>query len=479
MRRAATALATALAALLAAAGPAGCGGDPPAAPRPNVLIVTLDTLRADRLAAYGQTARVITPRLDAFAQQAVVFEQAFADSSFTPPTHASIFTGLYPPEHGMTWWNHPLAAVPTAAEVFAAAGYRTGAFTPMPTLLKLGLSRGFQEQGAPEPRQEDTPDGERLVLAGADAVSALALPWLTAQDSRPFFAWVHLYDAHRPYGRQGPEWSGRFCAPGTDDPEVGATERWYQLDPEERAAMGLTPGQTTLIKDHYDGGAAFLDDRVGRLLDGLSAAGALQNTIVVLLADHGEVLDEHEAEWFSHDPWLVDENVHIPFLLRLPGGAHAGERVDDLVSQVDVLPLLLALTGVPPRLGGQPLAMSGIDLSPVLQGGHGRALVYADRQGDDRDGRAPHRTRMLRSATRKLVHDEEAGTFALWAVDGSAPEGVDLSAAEPAVRKSLIEAYWTLREGLRVPGPSQGHGDIDPVMQEQLEQQGYIQRGGR
>jgi arylsulfatase A-like enzyme len=439
-----------------------------------VLIVTLDTLRADRLAAYGQTARDVTPRLDAFAKQGVVFERAFASSSFTPPTHASIMTGLYPPEHGMMWWNHPLAAVPTAAEVFKAAGYRTGAFTPMPTLLKLGLERGFQEAPEMQSIEESTPDGPRTVLPGADAISALALPWLSAKDSHPYFAWVHLYDAHRPYGRQGPEWAGRFCPPGTDDPKVGATERWYQLDPAERAALGLTPEQTTLIKDHYDGGAAFLDDRVGRLLDALSAAGALENTIVLLLADHGEVLDEHEEEWFSHDPWLVDENVHIPFLLRLPGGAHAGERVADLVSQVDVLPLLLSLTGVPPRLEDRPLSFSGLDLSPALQGRRlPRELVYADRQGDDREGH-PHRTRMLRSATRKLVHDEDSDGFLLWAEDGSAPEGVDLSAGEPAVRKALLGAYWPLRQGLRLAGDSTGHGDIDPETEEHLRSQGYL-----
>ena len=309
---------------------AGCGGEAAAGPRPNVLIVTLDSLRADRLATYGQTARTITPHLDAFARQSLVFDQAFATSSFTPPTHASILTGLYPAEHGMLWWNASLADVPTAAEIFGAAGYRTGAFTPLLSLLELGLKRGFATAESPPSHTGQTPDGEQLVLADADAINAAALPFLTAEDDRPFFAWVHYYDAHRPYARQGPPWSGRFVT-GTDDPRVGATERWYQLTPEKRAALGLTPAQTALLKEHYDGGAAYLDDRVGRLLDALSEAGVLENTIVVLIADHGEVLDEYDAEWFSHDPWLVDENVHVPFLLRLPRDEQAGTRIDDLV----------------------------------------------------------------------------------------------------------------------------------------------------
>jgi len=479
-RPAAPALARAAAlAIVGALAPAAAGcGDEPAGP-PNVLIVTLDTLRVDRLGAGGQTARAITPRLDELARQSVTFTQAFATSSFTPPTHASLLTGLQPSEHDMRWWNKPLADVPTAAEVFQAAGYRTGAFTPMPSLLQLGLARGFAQATALEAGRVQTPDGEQILIAGADAVSAAALPWLTAQNEQPFFAWVHFYDAHRPYGRQGPEWSGRFRAPGTDDPEVGATERWYQLDPAERAALGLTPEQTALIEDHYDGGAAFLDDRVGTLLDGLAAAGVLERTIVVLIADHGEVLDEHDAEWFSHDPWLVDENVHIPFLLRLPGAAHAGLRVDALVSQVDVLPTLLALTGVPPPPGVPALVVSGLDLTPALEGRKlPRAVVYADRQGDDRDGKTGQRTRMLRSASRKLIHDEDADRFTLWATGaaaGAEAERRDLSGAEPEVLKELIRTYWSLRAALHPPNESGGPGDIDKELEESLRAMGYIQ----
>lgn len=456
----------------------GCGETP--APRPNVLIVTLDSLRADRLGAYGQTARSITPRLDELARQSVVFRQAFSTSSFTPPTHASIFTGLYPSEHGMVWWSHPLAAVPTAAEVFQAAGYRTGAFTPLLSLLKLGLDRGFTAAESPPARQEQTADGEQLVLASADTINAAALPFLTSQDPRPFFAWVHYYDAHRPYGRQGPEWSGRFLEGGTDDLKVGATERWYQLTPARRAALGLTPPQTALIKDHYDGGAAYLDDRVGRLIDGLSAAGLLENTIVVLIADHGEVLDEHEAEWFSHDPWLVDENVRVPFLVRLPRGEHGGTRVDDLVSQVDVLPMLLALTGVPARRGAQPLQLSGLDLTPTWQGHRlAREAIYADRQGDDRDGKTGSRSRMLRTATRKLFHDEDRNALELWSVDADAQGGfaecVDITQQDHDGKTRLVKAYWGLRETLHLPGAATGHGDIDPALEEQLRQLNYIE----
>jgi hypothetical protein len=141
-----------------------------------------------------------------------------------------------------------------------------------------------------------------------------------------------------------------------------------------------------------------------------------------------------------------------------------------------VLPLLLSLTGVPPRLGDRPLPFSGLDLSPTLQGRRlPRELVYADRQGDDREGHA-HRTRMLRSATRKLVHNEEGQSLELWSVDGRAPEGEDLSASEHATKSALVEAYKALLESLRVPGSTSAHGDLDSKTQELLDSLGYTGR---
>jgi arylsulfatase A-like enzyme len=461
------------AAALALAG--ACGTDVPAGP--NVLVITIDTVRADRLGAYGHTGRDITPRLDALAAESVLFEHAFASSSFTPPTHASIFTGLHPPEHGMLHWNKPLGDVPTAAALFRAAGWRTFGISPLPTLFKLGLERGFEQMVSPAWVQED----DRVVLADADALNAAALSLLTAPAERPFFAWIHYYDAHRPYGRQGPEWSGRYVE--DDDAHVGASEAWYQLTPAKRAALGLTSRQTALMKDHYDGGLAYLDDRVGRLLDGLAGAGVLEDTIIVVIADHGEVLDEYEAEWFSHDPWLVDENTHVPFLLRLPGARHAGARVPDLVSQVDVLPTLLSLAGVP-----APPDLSGLDLARAIDGASlGRALVFADRIGDDlssRKGDTPptaeqvaasrDRKRSLRGARRKLLHAVDRDRIELYAVDGTAPEGEDVQAQDPAAYQRLLEAYLDLLDSLRPPpGATEDTPGLDPATEEFLRGIGY------
>jgi len=461
---------------------------PPGA-RPNVLVLTIDTVRADHLGCYGY-GRDTTPKLDALARQSVVFDHAFSNSSFTPPAHASILTSLYPGEHGLVHWSRHLADVPTAAELFKAAGYRTAAFTPIPTLLKLGLDRGFALATGPEPQVLD--EGQRVIVGDADAIMDLALPFLTAKDAeRPFFAWLHFYDAHRPYARQGEDWSGKFAA--ADDPDVGSTEGWYQLTPEQRKKMFLSDRQVELIKDHYDGGLSFLDNRIGKLVEALSSAGVLENTVLVVVADHGEVLDEHEPEYFSHDPYLTEENIHIPLLLRLPGRLHAGLRVPDLVEQVDVLPTLLELARVTP-----PPYMSGLSLVPTLQGRRlPRTFVAAETQRDDPAHRPPpppgkpplpvlteeqmraarDRQLMVRTTTRKFVYHEDRGSAALHAVDGSAPESKDLLDAEKSTAASASAALQQWRDSRRAPAGGVEAPALDQEERDFLESLGYTGHG--
>ena len=462
----------ALAAVLALL-PTACGPGAPAARRPNVLLITLDTTRADRFAAYGQTGREITPHLDAFAREGVVFEQSFSNSSFTPPSHASILTGRYPSEHGLMHWSDALGPVATAAELFSAAGYRTLAASPLKTLFVVGLSRGFDSAEEFEHTQGDG----LMYLADAPTINARVLPALTADDERPFFAWLHYYDAHRVFGRQGEEWAQRYGS--HPDPSVGGTEAWYQLDPADRARLGITPAQADFIDDRYDGGLAYLDEQIGVLLDELRAAGVLDDTLVVITADHGEVLHEHDEEWYSHDPYLVEENIRVPLLVRLPGGEHAGTRVPDLVQGVDVLPTLLALTGV--DAGGA--RFSGLDLSPTLEG---RALrrdfVYAERRSRDREGqeglgieevRAERdRRRMLRTATHKLIQAPDRGTTELFAVDD---EHRDVSGSSPDVFHGLMGLYTRQLEALQPVDDTGEAGGLDPETEAMLRELGYLE----
>ena len=309
------------------------------AARPNLLLITLDTTRADRLGCYGYAAAK-TPVLDALAARGVVFEQAYTPAPMTLPAHTTLMTGLLPPQHGARVNGmHKLAAdVPTLAERLAKEGYRTGAFVAAFVLNeKFGLARGFEryDDDLKEAYKQDVPEGLSTYRPGDKVVDA-ALAWLgendgdkdgdkdVKKDARPFFTWVHLYDAHFPWHSHGPDVADPNAETGT-----------------------------------YDGEVSFADAQVGRLLDFLRAHGLEQNTIVVALADHGEGLgDHHETE---HAYLLNEEVLHVPWIVAGPG-VKAGARVAALVSLEDFNPTALELLGLT-RMSGQ-----GRSLVPALRG---------------------------------------------------------------------------------------------------------------
>ncbi len=293
-------------ALVALVG-AGCrssGGT--AAPRPSVLLVTLDTVRADRIGAYGH-AGAATPRIDALARGGVRFETAVAAAPLTAPSHATLMTGRIPPRHGVRDNGFALpAGVPTLAEAFGAAGYRTAAFVSgFPLDRRFGLARGFAHYDDRLPRGDDSRRAP-YVERRADATTDRALSFLAEADASPFFAWVHYFDPHAPY-----------------DPPA--------------------PFDESFAKAPYDGEIAFLDSQLGRLLDALKARPA----IVLVTADHGEGLGDHGED--THGLFVYDATLRVPFVLAAPGLA---PRVAGVVARgVDVAPTLLDLAGVPPLAG--------------------------------------------------------------------------------------------------------------------------------
>lgn len=446
-------------------------------PRPlNVLLITLDTLRADRLTPYGYEARDVTPRLDAFAAESVVFDNAFSNSSFTPPAHASILTGRFPSEHGLMHWSQQLRELPTAAERFADVGYRTAAITPLKTLFRLGLDRGFEATFEPPYTEAEG----LYLLADAETINAEMLPWLLdADDPRPYFAWLHYYDAHRVFGRQGERWARRYN--DGHDIAVGATEAWYQLRAkpygDKKSQSQLSPADVTFIADRYDGGLAFLDQQLGSLFDALAADSRWDDTLIVITADHGEVFDEHDEEWFAHDPYLFEPNIKVPLFVRLPGGHHAGLRIEDLVQGVDILPTVLELA----RIDAEPGAFSGLSLVPALSGKTlPRDAVFADRMGRDdsaREGADPaavaavrDRKRMVRTATHKLIHYVDQERTELYAVDD---EHTDLFDASDPLSRRMGELYEHIMDGLLSSEPGSSSA-LDAETEADLRSLGYL-----
>jgi len=299
---------------LPACGPTAAGPVPQ-----NVLLITLDTTRADHLGAYGMGAGV-TPCLDQLAGEGVVFEQALSPVPITLPSHSSILTGMYPPFHGVhdngTFYL-PAACV-TLAETLSERGFETGAFVAAQVLARrYGLNQGFDEY--PDVVASSAESGGHGLELRAAAVVDRALTWLTGVGDAPFFAWVHLFDPHKPYSPP-PEFEQRF------------------------------PG------DPYLGEIAYVDSQVARLREHLVRHDQLDDTLIVVTADHGEGCGEHGE--VTHALLTYQSTLHVPLIWRHPVLA-AATRVTIPVSLVDVAPTVLGLLELPMP---QMPRMHGVDL---------------------------------------------------------------------------------------------------------------------
>lgn len=326
-------------------GSVGCNGPssitPP--PQPNLLLVTLDTTRADRIGCYGYQ-HAETPHLDKLATEGVLFEQSIAVAPVTLPSHASILTGLYPPRHGVrdnADFRLPGVEI-TLAEHLKELGYATRAVVGSIILSSdLGLNQGFDVYDEPQSKPEIAPAGTRvehvrILERPASEVTDSAIAILDRMQDGPFFLWVHYFDPHHDYAPP-PPYSTRFA---------------------ERL---------------YDGEIAYTDAQLGRLLDELGRRGLAKNTLVAVTADHGESLGEHGEN--THALFIYDSTILVPLILRLPGRIPADQRTSRLVSGVDLVPTLLELMGLTPMKGihGKSFARAarGLPLSA-------REPVYAE-----------------------------------------------------------------------------------------------------
>lgn len=304
----------------------------------NVLLVTLETTRADHLGSYGYE-RDTSPALDALAEQGVLFEQVSAVSPRTNPSLASLMTAAYPHEHGVRNLLIPLEpGNRTLAEVLRDAGYRTGAIQTHPRLVAAsGFAQGF-----------DRYDDDIAAHPLADQACEAAFSWIerAAVGSRPWFMWLHLMDPHWTYDPPSP-WRTRF---GADDPRPAG---WYRAIEEGRERMGdvifrnrMPEDEVAAFVDFYDAEIRFTDHALGVLLERLEESGLAERTLVVVTADHGESLGEHDY-YFEHGDFGTEPEIHIPLIIRAPDGLGAGGRVRWTVANTDVAPTILDLVTLP------------------------------------------------------------------------------------------------------------------------------------
>ena len=380
MLRSKAATGTSWLALLALLALAACGGEP-AAPKQNVLLISIDTCRADHLGCYGNTAWAASPspHIDGLAQEGVTLDAYFAPRGQTHPSLSAMITGKYPITTGLR--ENGCDLLPhnrTLMQRLVGAGWHTGVFVANFAVndeSDAWVWRGADVKGDGYHghfKQEAGPREGRFQHEWDDRVEAEALDFLKAQDgTRPFAAWVHFYDVHRPYNPppgfdlygQSEGLPEALRAPGLDGgPAVDQFVDDITLgdrpvpDAELRRIFGL-----------YDGGITSTDARVGRLLDALQQKGVAQNTIVVITADHGDELFEHNR-YFYHGNSIYDGTLRIPLIVRAPG-LPAGRRSAGLAQNVDLLPTLLELLGLPAATDVEGVSLAGLlrgstDVSP-------------------------------------------------------------------------------------------------------------------
>jgi arylsulfatase len=330
------------------------------ASRPNVLLLGIDTLRADRLGPWGRNPS-LSPSIDHLAEQSDVWLDAFTVFNVTNPSFASIMTGLYGKNHGVYDLQTPLPpSHVTLAELFKGAGYETLAIISAAHLRdhNSGLAQGFDDvTGATEHFAAELPVD-------------MTMDWLAKRDARrPFFAWIPLFDPHTPHTPPKP-----FALGFRPSSSMGlaAVRTWVPFrQPGPRAFDEPVLGGN---RDLYDGEVAYLDRQVGRLVGFLDSRGMLENTVIVLVADHGESLGEHGIRY--RHVGLHDTTTHVPLMIRWPGAERKGRNIHGLVQTIDLFPTLLRAAGI------KPPSADGTDLRELTgEGKQGRRAVFAEHAG--------------------------------------------------------------------------------------------------
>ena len=437
--------------------------------RPDILLITIDTLRADSLEPYGATD-TLTPNIEALADQGVVYEAATTPMPLTRPAHASILTGLYPDQHGVLT-NHQVLPEDdvTLAEILSDGGYQTAGFTGIRFLnRRSGLAQGFDDFAAPKDKTEK-PRARNVVER--------AIEWLDGADpERPILLWVHVYDPHQPYDpprrfRRGidPELERRI-------PVI----RWRALNRAAKSNNGDVPADVfDLALDYYRGEVEYTDFWIGRLLENFDRLRGQRRSMVVVTADHGECFEN--GNHFEHADCLYEGALWVPLIVRYPGRVGAGLRVDRRVSNLDITPTVLHELSLP-----SPENSAGYPLQSDFSEDANRVVLVRAPEVRNPD-RIPARLRIIRSVvgepvapatdprTRGVV--DQLWKY-LWTPESEQlfrlpDEQLNRATEETDIRARLIEALEA--ETLRYPAGGIAPEDQDPETLEALEALGYVQ----
>jgi arylsulfatase A-like enzyme len=422
--------------------------------RPNVILISIDTLRADHLGCYGYTKNT-TPRIDAFRRGAALFEQAIAHAPSTLPSHASIFTSLLPSHHGASVARSsgldPGAL--TLTEILQREGYRTASFNGGIQLDPLyGLARGFDTYESARP---SVASAEVLVdpVDRFDHAVTEGMKWLREREREPFFLFLHTYETHHPY---------------TPDPDrlapmnpgyAGSLPDQISVDLLQRInARELEVGEADL--DHiiaaYDAELASVDAAFGKLVEFLEREHLFDNAVILVTSDHGEEFGEHGfVGWHSHS--LYDELLRVPLLIKLPGSRGAGRSIEAQVRGIDLAPTILDELGLP-----IPPSFEGESLGPAIAGA-GKPEEHAVSQ---KDVAVPEDEASIRTLAWKWTQGR------LFHLPSDGLETTDVSDANRETAEFLSRALEGLLKAR--PKPPDHHVEPDEELLKKLRSLGYI-----
>jgi arylsulfatase A-like enzyme len=393
----------------------------------NLVLIGVDTLRPDHLGCYGYD-RDTSPHIDRLGTKGVVFENVVSSCPWTLPSFATVFTGLYPTQHGAIDTHTPIGgSLSTLAEILKAHGYATGAIINAPLLKgKYAVDQGFDFY------YMTPPEGR-----AADGTTRDALKWIDENSRGPFFMFAHYFDPHIPYGPPAPydtlfdpQYRGAL-----ESPYIPSRLPQYRLRAVNFSEMKkLSPADWNHIRALYDGEIAFTDQAIGELLQGLKKRGLMENSLIVLLSDHGEEFFEHQG--FEHGHTLFEELLKVPLIFSLPGRLPENRRIARQVRLVDVEPTILDLLGIDSRIHTE-----GVSLAPLLEGNgnlpapegsllppeiaYSEALLYGGQK------------KSLTAYPWKLIYDVMSGEVAFYNLSEDPGELIDIS-AQPSHSKDLL-----------------------------------------
>ena len=441
----------------------GCGGADATRPR-HVVMISIDTLRADHLGCYGNEV-VRTPHMDHLADDGVLFENHMSSCPTTLNSHTSLMTGTYGHTHGAARNGFLVPEENTMlAELMQERGYRTAGFIgAFPLHARFQFAQGFDRY--------DQIMGAR----SGEEVNGKVLRWLDQHESEPFFLFVHYWDAHYPYTPPPPYdrmyRDDELDLKGSMDEIEGVRVALRESDPDA--------GQKSdVLRAAYAGGVTYADVHVGALLEALKAKGLYDDALIVLTSDHGEAMDEH-SEYWDHGQTIYETSIHVPLIVKLPQNQRAGTRSERLLCNVDVMPTILDCTGIP-----TPPAVEGVSFAAVLEG---RSLesptaMFAEATKPHTEAHEAGswvnqlKCQAIRAGRWKLTHRPMSGQTELFDLEADQGEETDLmndpSPENSRRAKVLLAALlaWSAQEGT-------GEEDMSEESLQALRELGYA--GGK